>query len=314
MENSAALIQPKKKLSIRRILIILVGIVLLATVIVFAVKLFHYTQLVNQVKDALTTASLAESSQASIRGMGYPTRLPNGALESKTVKIAGSGSFDGKSYCITGTSNKDKTIVYYIDSSMNSPQKGSCGGGNSPVATGPLVLDLVDANDINVSWTAAPYADSYNLECATDKNFTANLVKKKGNDVRGVCDGLLQGTGYYLRVQGVNQSGAGPWSEVIVATTTALSVVPTNLKATPLSAAQISYSWSAVAGATSYVVEWSSDVNFVQNVQTISQTATSGTSRNLISGTMYWYHVKAVTANFDAQHAAFSSPLSATTP
>ncbi|MDB5167257.1 MAG: cbhB [Candidatus Saccharibacteria bacterium] len=314
MENNTQPAQPKRRLPIIRILLIIVGVAIIVVASLIGINWYNQNQLTNQVKDALTNASSAEINQAATNKAGYSVTLPDGATTNKDVKIEGGGSFDGTSYCVTGTSVKDKTIIYHIDSASKTTQGGSCASASKPASTGPLAVGLVSIDQISVSWYAAPYADNYTLQCATNKDFTTKLVTKSIKTTNATCSNLSQGTTYYMRVRGNNQTGAGAWSQIVSATTTLLSVTPTDLKATATSSTQVSYSWAPVAGATSYIVEWSPDIDFIKDLHTVSQTSVSGVSNNLLPGTLYWYHVKAITASFDVSHAAFSPQISITTP
>jgi hypothetical protein len=120
------------------------------------------------------------------------------------------------------------------------------------------------------------------------------------------CNDLKPGTTYFVHIRANNAGGAGPWSNAQSASTTAISTAPSKLTLKATSNNSINYSWDPVDGAQGYVVEWASDVNFTKDVKSASLTASSGTASGLKPDTRYFFHVKAVTANFDAAHAAFS--------
>lgn len=87
-----------------------------------------------------------------------------------------------------------------------------------PVPYKPTLNNITGAEDgdFTLSWTESPsrLADTYTVEEATDSGFTQNL-RTACNTSQQSCavTGKTMGTFYY-RVRGVNQYGAGQWSNV----------------------------------------------------------------------------------------------------
>ena len=72
--------------------------------------------------------------------------------------------------------------------------------------TYPYNNSTVDAESVNLSWTAAEYSDKYKVEIATDNSFS-NVVYTTDTIYENISvDELLPGTTYYWRVKAKNSS------------------------------------------------------------------------------------------------------------
>jgi hypothetical protein len=306
---------PRKRTIIIGSIIIVLVVAIAAVVGIYAIQ---RQAVVTRIKNDLI--KVGEGMEAGRdQTKAYPAAIPTAAQPSDGVKISGGGSFDGVSYCIDGTAEyNNKPITFHIDSetSQQGPQADSCVNGTdiAPSAPAGLTINSVGPNTIAVSWNAAVAARAYNVQCASDDQFKNDVVTTRYTVTTGNCDGLKQSTLYYIRVEGMNKTKEGKWSTPIQMRTAILSVVPSNFKVTATSNTQVSYSWDPVPGATSYILQQSTDVNFIGGLINIKQTGTSGVSKNLKPATMYFYHVQAITPNFTASSAAFSDELTAQTP
>ncbi len=303
----------------RKLIIILIsfGVVLvLAAGAVFALYTINHQKLINQVKSELSKVPSILDNAKKESG-GYPSTISPTLLPSSSqVSLTGQGSFDGVSYCVTGTSKTDKSIVYHIDSASSSgvATVGSCSDAvdlPAPAVPAGLAIGSVGSDQIDATWTKALYASSYVLECSQNSNFDAPVIDKTFQDASGACQGLKSSTKYYMRVKSGNSSKGSKWSEAVTATTNEMSVAPTDFNGTRLSTSSVGYSWNAVDGANSYVVELSPDISFMKAVQsqTVPASKLSATFTGLQPNTAYFIHVKAVTADFNASSAAFSNEI-----
>lgn len=315
MEHTSEQYQTKSPFSKKLIVFGSIGFIIFVGLVVLTLSFVHQVQLTNNVKTALSTASNAMERAGS--GNGFSIGLPNDVSNDKKVQLEGGGSFDGTAYCISGKSVDEPSIVYYIDSSSKTAHKGTCQSAANlpkPVIVANLQNNIASATQIGLIWTPAIYGASYTLQCATNQVFSENLVNSTDSSLARACNNLKDGTIYFVRVRANNASGAGPWSSVITVTTNTLSSAPTDLTVVATSATNIHYSWHLIGGAQKYILEWSTDINFMQNLKTITTTNTSGTLSGLSLNTRYFFHVKAITANFDLTHATFSPEVYVSTP
>jgi hypothetical protein len=312
LENPLA---PKKALSKKKLFLILGSVVLIIVIVLLTVFFLRRFQIINTVQTSLdNAASVMEKANGD---NGYPQSLPSELKENKDVSITGGASFDGTSYCITGKSNSDKSVVYHKDSKDKQSQGGECptvGNMAKPGQVTGLETTIISAGQLGLTWKSATGGVSYTLQCATDKDFTLNLVSTMKASQTRTCNNLKSGTSYFIRVRANNAAGAGSWSSVISATTNSLSTSPTNLTLKPISSTSIQYSWNPVGGAQNYVIEWATDINYEKDLKSVTLTDTSGIASELKPNTRYFFHVKAVTASFDAAHAAFSPQMYVSTP
>jgi autotransporter-associated beta strand protein len=144
------------------------------------------------------------------------------------------------------------------------------------------------SNQVVLQWNAVTGATYYNVLRSTNSSglFTtiASLAATNYTDT-----GLANGTIYYYVVDAVNSNGASANSSQVSVTGPPLT--PTGLNATA-GYAQVSLSWSAVIGASSYNVLRSTN----SGAETIVGTTTTPnyTDTGLASGTTYYYEVSAV--------------------
>ena len=89
--------------------------------------------------------------------------------------------------------------------------------GNPGIATllSPNSSSIISdtASSIIFTWTSASFASTYDLQIASNNNFSPVLT-----DTSGITDTVFTyhpkniATTFYWRVQGSNAAGAGPWS------------------------------------------------------------------------------------------------------
>lgn len=199
------------------------------------------------------------------------------------------------------------------------PVGGSQNGNWSNVATlemprlgsPSLTLTVDSTTQITANWTTAANANSstrYTLQRATNSGFSANLTTV--NDINGtsnVSTGLGVGQTYFYRVRAVSPDSTGDWSNVASSSTTPNA--PTNVAANTNSSTQITVSWTAQSGATSYRITYGT--SSAANSSTATSSGTSVAIGSLSQGTTYYFKVYSV-ASSGAESVA-SSTVNATT-
>lgn len=292
-------------------IISIIAIIVIAGVAFLIVQKVHQTNLENIVKTELIKQN--KLLKASVKNAVFSSTLPSSIKSTDAVIINATISMSGTTYCIDGTNKQDEKVVFHMDKSTadDKPDKGSCAdtATNAPLVPADVSVGSIGAGVVTLAWNEAPYAASYTAQCATDASFITGLKSKTTSNTSVTIDGLTGGTQYHCRVAAGNSVGQSEWSQTVDALTNAVSVVPTELKVTTKSSSSLHYSWKAVPGATAYVVEYSSDPNFIKDVIKVTTSVTSGDAIGLNAYTAYTFHVKAVTAQFDADHASFSEMI-----
>jgi len=184
------------------------------------------------------------------------------------------------------------------------------GGGTVPATPAGLVATAGNAQ-VSLIWTGSSGATSYNVQRSTASGGPYTSV---GTPTAATYTDTIvtNGTKYFYVVSAVNAAGTSANSTEVSATPMAPSnltppAVPANLKATAGNA-QISLSWTASSGASSYNVQRST-TSGGPYTRVGTPASAAYTDTNLTNGTKYFYVVAAVDA---ALTSANSSEVSAT--
>jgi fibronectin type 3 domain-containing protein len=176
-----------------------------------------------------------------------------------------------------------------------------CGGseGGSPPPPPPVVpsvpagvMATAGNAQVSLSWTASSGATSYHVKRAavTGGPYTTVASPTTTSDT---YTGLTNGTAYFYVVSALNSAGESANSTEVSATPVLpIPATPTGLTATAGNA-QVSLSWTASSGATSYNVKRAT-VTGGPYTTVASPTTTSDTDTGLTNGTTYYYVVSAV--------------------
>lgn len=265
---------------------------------------------VNQATISWTAAAGATSHNV------YWSTTP-GVTKASGTKIAGVTSPYVKTALSAGTA------YYFIVTAANSV--GESAASAQAVATTSAAPPAIPsaptgatatggANQVSVAWSAVTGATSYNIYWSTTSGVTTAGTKITGATSPYVQTGLAASTAYYYSVTAVNSAGESVASAQATATTNApvvtIPAAPTGVTATG-GASQVSISWSAVAGATSYNVYYSTTTGVTKTSGAKITNATSPcVQTGLSAGTAYYY---IVTAANSAGESASSTQVTATT-
>jgi len=221
----------------------------------------------------------------------------------------------GTSYADNGVTNGTK--YYYVVSAYNSYGKSANSSEVSatPVAppppSAPTGLAAVPGNaQVALSWTVVSGATSYHVKRSTTSGsgYTQIAAPTAANYTDMAA---TNGTKYFYVVSALNAAGESANSTEVNATPAAPAnppPVPTGLQATAGNA-QVSLTWTASAGATSYHVKRST-TSGSGYTQIGAPTTASFADSGLTNGTTYYYVVSALNAAGESAN----SPQASATP
>jgi subtilase family serine protease len=145
---------------------------------------------------------------------------------------------------------------------------------------------------VSLTWTASSGATSYNVKRATTSGGPYSTVGTS-TTASFTNTGLANGTTYYYVVTAVNSAGeSGNSNQALATPNVSLPAAPTGLTATAGNA-QVSLTWTASTGATSYNVKRATTSGGPYSTVG-SSASTSFTNTGLTNGTTYYYVVTAV--------------------
>jgi len=184
-----------------------------------------------------------------------------------------------------------------------------------PAAPTNLSATAGGSSSINLSWTDnASNETSFVLQRSllSGSSFTT-IATLPANSISYSNTGLNSSATYYYRVQSANSNGSSAWSNVVSATTAALTppAAPSNLVATATVCNAILLSWvDNSTNETSFELRRSTTLNGIYStIATLPANSTTYTNTALTSGRRYYYRVRARNA---AGNSAFSNKANAT--
>ena len=173
-----------------------------------------------------------------------------------------------------------------------------------PVPAMPLLVAPTDGSDgleveLSISWEAVEGAESYDVQLGDSEDFSSPLIDASGlGEAMLLASGLEHSVEYYWRARGVNESGAGAWSEVWSFTTKMAPPAvpeppPDEVVETPTPTPTLI--WASVDEADSYRVQVSLEADFsTLIVDESGLEQASYTLAELENNTTYFWRVLAV--------------------
>ncbi|MDF9799951.1 hypothetical protein OKW21_005214 [Catalinimonas alkaloidigena] len=122
----------------------------------------------------------------------------------------------------------------------------------------------IGASQFSANWVTVANAESYELDLATDIDFTSTLPEFNGlttSDFTYTFTGLTPGTDYYLRIKAQGFNTYSDYSEIFVISTYPLEA-PQSLEITTQVLNSFTLSWSEAEGAKSYLLSVAEDSSF----------------------------------------------------
>jgi fibronectin type 3 domain-containing protein len=203
------------------------------------------------------------------------------------------------------------TKYFYVVSAYNSYGQSSNSAEVSatptapPPPTAPTGLTAIAGNaQVALNWSASSGATSYNVKRSTTSGGPYTTVSSP-TVTNYTNTGLTNGTKYYYVVSAVSAAGESVNSAQVNATPAAPATppaAPTGLQATGGNA-QVSLTWAASTGATSYHVKRST-TSGSGYAQIAAPTAANYTDTTVTNGTAYYYVVSALNAVGESANSA----------
>ncbi len=182
----------------------------------------------------------------------------------------------------------------------------------SALAAPTGVTATAETGQITLSWSAVTGTTSYNLYWSTSSNVSKASTKISNVTSPYIHTGRTNGTTYYYVVTSIANGIESAESTVVNATPIS---APTGLTLTSGNS-QITLNWTAVSGATSYNIYWSSITGVSKTSYTgkLSSTVNTYLHSSLTNGAAYYYVVTAVNSNGESTESAQSSSTPIASP
>jgi fibronectin type 3 domain-containing protein len=200
----------------------------------------------------------------------------------------------------TNTQLTNGTTFFYVVSAVNAA--GESGNSNQASATplgtpppAPTGLTATAGNaQVSLTWNASSGASSYNVKRSTTSGGPFTTIATGVTSTSFTNTGLTNGTTFFFVVSAVNSAGeSGNSNQANATPQLAVPPAPTGLTASAGNA-QVSLSWNASSGATSYNVKRSTTSGGPYTTIATGVTSTSFTNTGLTNGTTFFFVVSAV--------------------
>jgi RHS repeat-associated protein len=229
------------------------------------------------------------------------------------------------------------TYTGYVYILVSNQWYGSCGNYTSSTAkvvwrisgscSTPSAPSISSASNITSSsfyanWGSVSGATDYILDVSTNSSFTSLVVNGyyTGGSTSVNLTGCNSCTNYWYRVRATNSCGTSGYSSSASLTTSSGSLSAPNIgSASNITSSSFYANWSSVSGATSYLIDVSTNSSFtslVINSYDVGNT-TSVNVTGLNGGTTYWYRIRAknsCTTSGNSSSTSVSTSSSCTTP
>lgn len=213
-------------------------------------------------------------------------------------------------------SNQTSEFVSYQARGLGTTIDGSVTIGFIPVAPVVLAASDVETSSFTANWEAVPGTKQYQLDVATDSDFTSLLdsysLYDAGSNTSAAIEGLSPGTDYFYRVRALQSSLIGEYSEPMLVTTR--PDAPVALQASQANARVFRANWEVAQGARSYRLDVAEDEEFTQLVESYQDRQVGNVTHADVSGLMlgstYYYRVRALAGD---QFSDYSATIMATT-
>jgi hypothetical protein len=161
----------------------------------------------------------------------------------------------------------------------------------APVVSQPTTT----SGQVNLSWSASSGATSYNVFRGTSSGGESTTALGNSSTTSYVdTANIVNGTTYYYYVEAVGAGGSSGQSNEVSATPPVAAPAPPVVNQPTATSGQVSLSWSASSGATSYSIFRGTSAGGESTTALGSSSTTSYVdTANIVNGTTYYYYVEA---------------------
>ena len=196
------------------------------------------------------------------------------------------------------TSENDSTASTTSAASTTADNSTSSDNTTTTTLSAPSgVTATGGSQQVVLAWTAVSGASSYTVYWDNASGITSSDTAITSITTDNYThSGLDNGTLNYYKVAAVNSAGTGTLSSEISATTLIFLAAPDNVSASG-AGDNITLSWNAVSGASSYTVYWDNASGITSSDTAIPSISTDNYTHTSLSDGTYYYKVAAVNAN-----------------
>lgn len=217
---------------------------------------------------------------------------------------------------VRAKSPSGKAGLWSVGRQLRTYSEATCDLPGEPVlhlkASDPC-MEYVNRDNVELSWDAGLYADSYEVQVATDQAFS-NVVVSRSTASLSVTIAVPQDGTYYWRVRSVNGNGESAWTDAdsfcICPDLSAVTITSPTDGATCLDENSVPVEWSADSQAASYELQVDTDSAF-SSPTTHPTTGTTHTLSGLNQSTTYYLRVRSISAG--GADGPWSNPVSFST-
>ena len=213
---------------------------------------------------------------------------------------------------LTNTSAKAGELYYYylvaIDEDGTKAERSSIVSRRCDLPRPVVSLsNVTSTGKIKISWDAVAGAKKYEVYRSTDKKNWTRLITTTGTSLTNTS--AEAGTLYYYKVKAIASNSAANSAFSAIKSKRCDLPRPEITLSNAASSGKIKISWKPVEGAVKYQVYRSTDKETWTRLMTTTGTSLTNTSAE--TGKLYYYKVRAIASNSEA-NSAFSSIKSRT--
>lgn len=248
----------------------------------------------------IAVSSFTANWNASTGATGYLLDLATDANFTQLVTPYVSYSVTGTAVSLTGLVAGEQ--YYYRVRALNA--SGASNNSNSasirllPSAPTAAAATAITSSGFTATWSSVYGATGYAIDISPVSNFSSSVTTQTTSSTSYSAGSLTAGTTYYYRVRASNASGQSVNSNTVTVIT--MPPAPVATSAGAVTTTSFNANWSVTAGASSYLLDVSTDGNFgsfIPGYNGFSLTATSAAVSSLTAGSTYYYRLRAVNAS-----------------